>query len=160
MPQVRQTDRVAVRPVPSSAVASARFVAQREKDTKPELRLRRALHRRGLRYRLHRRPLPHLRRTVDIVFPAVKVAVDVRGCFWHVCPEHQSFPQSNADWWAAKLARNVERDQETEAALRSAGWAVLIVWEHEDPELAAQRVETCVRSRRAGAVPRHALTDG
>jgi DNA mismatch endonuclease (patch repair protein) len=141
-------------------MASARFAAQREKDTQPELLLRRALYRRGLRYRLHRRLLPHLHRAVDIVFPASKVAVDVRGCFWHACPEHRSFPQSNAAWWAAKLARNVERDEETETALRSAGWAVLVVWEHEDPELAAQRVETCVRSRKADVVPGPATTDG
>jgi DNA mismatch endonuclease, patch repair protein len=128
-------------------MTSARFAAQRERDTQPELLLRRALHRRGLRYRLHRRPLSHLRRTVDIVFPASKVAVDVRGCFWHVCPEHCSFPQSNAAWWAEKLTRNVERDRETETALQSAGWFVIVIWEHEDPELAAERVEASVRSR-------------
>lgn len=151
---VRQTDPVAARPLPSSKQASARFVAQREQDTQPELLLRSALHRRGLRYRLHRRPLTHLRRTVDIVFPALKVAVDVRGCFWHVCPEHCSFPRSNTAWWAAKLARNVERDRETEAELISAGWSMVIVWEHEDPEEAADRVEACVRSRRGGGLPR------
>jgi G:T-mismatch repair DNA endonuclease (very short patch repair protein) len=84
------------------------------------------------------------------MFPVAKVAVDVRGCFWHACPAHRSFPHSNAAWWAAKLARNVERDEETERELTAAGWAVVVVWEHEDPELAAERVEACVRSRRAG----------
>jgi DNA mismatch endonuclease (patch repair protein) len=155
---VRQTNPVAARPLPSSELASARFVAQREKDTQPELLLRSALHRRGLRYRLHRRPLSHIRRTVDIVFPGLKVAVDVRGCFWHVCPEHCSFPQSNSSWWATKLARNVERDEETESELLSAGWSVVVVWEHEDPELAADRVEACVRSCRDGGMPMRSET--
>lgn len=82
------------------------------------------------------------------MFPGPKVAVDVRGCFWHACPEHRSLPKANAAWWEAKLARNVERDRETEAALRAEGWCVVVVWEHEDPQLAAERVEACVRSRR------------
>jgi DNA mismatch endonuclease (patch repair protein) len=144
---MRQTTRVAAKPVPSSALASARFVAQREKDTQPELLLRSALHRRGLRFRVHRKILPHLRRTVDIVFPGPKVAVDVRGCFWHACPEHRSLPRSNAAWWEAKLARNVERDHETEAELRSAGWRVVVVWEHEDAQVAAERIEAFIRDR-------------
>jgi DNA mismatch endonuclease, patch repair protein len=155
MRRIRQTDNVVKGPLPSSAAATARFAAQREKDTQPELLLRSALHRRGLRYRLHRRPLPDLRRIVDIVFSAPKVAVDVRGCFWHLCPEHRSLPQSNAAWWGAKLARNAERDRETEAALRSAGWLVIVVWEHEDPEIAAERVEACVRARRADGLSGH-----
>ena len=123
-------------------------MAQREKDTKPEVQLRRALHRRGLRFRLHRKVLPQHRRTIDIVFPGPKVAVDVRGCFWHVCPEHRSFPQSNAQWWKAKLTRNVQRDDETVAELISAGWDVIVVWEHEDMDLVAERIEACVRSRK------------
>jgi DNA mismatch endonuclease (patch repair protein) len=135
-------------PKPSTAGVSARFRAQRERDTLPEVQLRRALYRRGFRYRLHQRPIHRFRRTVDIVFPREQVAVDVRGCFWHSCPEHRSAPRANDAWWAAKLARNVERDLETEAELRRHGWLVVIVWEHEDPEAAADRVARAVLVRR------------
>lgn len=143
----RRTTLVVAKPKPSSPSVSARFKAQREKDTRPELLVRRALHRRGLRYRLHRRPLEHLRRTVDIVFLTPKVAVDVRGCFWHSCPEHRSMPQSNASWWAEKLDRNVKRDCETVSELESAGWTVVVVWEHDDPEAVADQIAALVRGR-------------
>jgi DNA mismatch endonuclease, patch repair protein len=139
---------VTIGPTPSSATASARFRAQRERDTQPEMQLRRALHGRGFRYRLHQRPVDRFRRTVDIVFPRERVAVDVRGCFWHSCPEHGSTPQANDVWWAAKLARNVERDLETEVELQRHGWLVVVVWEHEDPDAAADRVARAVLGRR------------
>lgn len=116
--------------------------AQREKNTGPEVALRRELHRRGLRYRLHRQVLPDLRRELDIVFGPAKVAVDVRGCFWHACPEHATYPRTNSEWWKAKLERNVERDRETEERLAEAGWSVVVVWEHEDPESGADRVQS------------------
>jgi DNA mismatch endonuclease (patch repair protein) len=122
--------------------------AQRERDTKPELALRRVLFRRGLRYRVHRRAVPTVRRTLDCVFPSEKLAVEVRGCFWHACPQHATWPANNAEWWAEKLARNAERDADTEAQLRRAGWKLLVVWEHEDPERAASRVERSVNGRR------------
>lgn len=122
--------------------------AQREEDTRPEVALRRALFRRGLRYRTHRRPIPELRRKVDILFVRDRVAVEVRGCFWHVCPRHATWPQANATWWRAKLERNFERDVETARTLRSAGWKLVVVWEHEDPEKAAGRIERMIRRRR------------
>jgi DNA mismatch endonuclease (patch repair protein) len=121
---------------------------QARADTHPELALRQELHRRGLRYRLHRQVLPGLRRNLDIVFTSARVAVEVRGCFWHRCPLHQSAPKSNAEWWAGKLARNVERDRETALRLAEAGWLLVEVWEHEDPSEAARRVEAAVRIRR------------
>jgi len=114
---------------------------QASRDTTPELLLRCRLHAQGLRYRVHRRPLPELRRTADIVFSRARVAVFVDGCFWHGCPEHGTAPKTNADWWAAKLARNAERDTETDALLADAGWSVVRVWEHEEPEAAAARVQ-------------------
>lgn len=122
--------------------------AQRQRDTKPELALRSVVFRRGLRYRVHRRAVPTVRRTVDFVFPSEKVAVEVRGCFWHACPQHATWPATNAEWWAEKLARNAERDAETEAQLRRAGWKLVVVWEHEDPERAASRIERSVKARR------------
>jgi DNA mismatch endonuclease (patch repair protein) len=68
------------------------------------------------------------------------VAVFVDGCFWHRCPQHATLPASNADWWEAKLAANVERDRDTDQHLAEAGWRVVRVWEHEVPEKAADRV--------------------
>lgn len=120
---------------------------QRQADTLPETRLRQSLHRRGLRYRLHRRVLPNLNRNVDIVFPGSRVAVDVRGCFWHGCPEHGTSPRSNADWWRAKLETNRRRDSDTADRLNQEGWMLVVVWEHEDPEVAADTIEAAVRAR-------------
>ena len=119
----------------------------RRRDTKPELVLRRLLHSRGLRYRVDHPIVPGLRRRADIVFTRARVAVFVDGCYWHVCPEHGTEPQSNAGYWSAKLARNVERDRETDRLATEAGWTVLRVWEHEPAEEAADRVEVAVRRR-------------
>lgn len=123
----------------------------RSRDTKPELRLRSILHRRGLRYRVAARPIPGIRRTADVVFTRVRVAVFVDGCFWHGCPEHYRRPSSNVGYWDAKVQRNVARDREVEALLADAGWTVIRAWEHEDPAVVADRVEEMVKSRRAAA---------
>jgi DNA mismatch endonuclease, patch repair protein len=120
---------------------------QATRDTAPELRLRSALHALGLRYRVHVRPIPELRRTADIVFARARVAVFVDGCFWHSCPEHGTMPSSNEAWWAAKLSRNVTRDADTDSRLAAAGWLVVRVWEHEDPAAATSRVADTVRRR-------------
>lgn len=114
---------------------------QATRDTKPEVELRRELHARGRRYRIHVRPVAGLRRTVDIAFTRSRVAVFVDGCFWHRCPEHATFPQTNAEWWAAKLQRNVDRDLDTDVRLVDAGWKVVRIWEHESAVDAADRVE-------------------
>jgi DNA mismatch endonuclease, patch repair protein len=121
---------------------------QSVRDTAAELGLRRALHRAGFRYRLHRRPVPGVRREADLVFPRERVAVFIDGCFWHGCPEHKGMPRRNAVWWRAKITRNSERDAETDALLRSAGWHPVRVWEHEDPEDAAARIRLVVLHRR------------
>jgi DNA mismatch endonuclease, patch repair protein len=76
-----------------------------------------------------------------------KVAVYVDGCFWHRCPEHRTTPKANAEFWDRKLTRNQERDVETDRLLDEHGWAVVRIWEHEDPAEAADRVESLVRSR-------------
>ena len=99
----------------------------RSKDTKPELILRRALFRDGLRYRLHRRDLPG---TPDICIEKYKLIVDVRGCFWHGhedCRDGHT-PRKNTKFWEAKLKRNVERDHENAAKLKALGYSVFIVW--------------------------------
>lgn len=121
---------------------------QATRDTAPEVRLRGRLHALGLRYRVHARPLPDLRRTADIVFTRAKVAVFVDGCFWHSCPEHGTTPAANGAWWTAKLRKNVERDADTDRRLAAAGWLVVRVWEHEDPVAASSRVADLVQGRR------------
>jgi DNA mismatch endonuclease (patch repair protein) len=120
---------------------------QRRKDTAPERALRSALHRQGLRFRVHRRPDPTLRRQADIVFASAKVAVFVNGCFWHGCQEHATWPRANADWWRAKIEGNRRRDLETDDWLTHAGWLPIRVWEHDDMNSAAELVAAAVRSR-------------
>ncbi|WP_037175817.1 very short patch repair endonuclease [Rhodococcoides fascians] len=130
----------ASRPI-TDAKTSARLSKQKRRDTKPEVALRRALHRRGLRYFVDRAPLKGMRRRADLVFPRRKVAVYVDGCFWHSCPVHATKPRNNAQWWADKLAANVARDRDTDEKLLAEGWRVVRIWEHEDPAIAADRVE-------------------
>jgi DNA mismatch endonuclease (patch repair protein) len=117
------------------------------RDTAPELALRSALHRRGLRFRVDRVPIRGMRTRADLVFGPSRVAVYVDGCFWHSCPEHATKPKANAEFWERKLRRNRERDAATDELLRESGWAVVRVWEHEEPIEAADRVESLVRSR-------------
>jgi len=130
---------------------SLRMSRQRRRDTDAEMGLRRLLHARGLRYRVNR-PLPGMpRRRADLTFPSQRVVVFVDGCFWHGCPEHKSEPKNNAAWWAAKLRRNIERDCESDSHLSKLGWTVVRIWEHEDPEGAADRVESAVRAAYRGS---------
>jgi DNA mismatch endonuclease (patch repair protein) len=124
----------------TDAKTSARLSKQKRRDTKPEVALRRALHRRGLRYFVDRAPLKGMRRRADLVFPRRKVAVYVDGCFWHSCPVHATKPRNNAQWWADKLAANVARDRDTDEKLLAEGWRVVRIWEHENPAEAADRV--------------------
>jgi DNA mismatch endonuclease (patch repair protein) len=95
------------------------------------------------------RPVPAVRRRADLVFARAKVAVFVDGCFWHGCPTHMTWPVANAAWWREKIERNAARDRETDQLLTDAGWGVVRVWEHEDPEVAARRVMSIV-GRRTG----------
>lgn len=99
----------------------------RGKNTKPEMEVRRELWHRGYRYRISLK-LPG---RPDIVFPRERVAVFLDGCFWHRCPVHFQAPSQNANWWCAKITRNVERDREVNATLKREGWTVLRFWEHE-----------------------------
>jgi DNA mismatch endonuclease (patch repair protein) len=122
---------------------------QRQRDTQPEILLRRELHSRGLRFRISRRPVPAFRSEADIVFGPARISVYVDGCFWHGCPQHATWPVANAEWWRSKIELNRARDRKTDEVLKGAGWTVLRVWEHEDPVRAADRVEAAVRARRA-----------
>jgi DNA mismatch endonuclease (patch repair protein) len=123
---------------------------QARKDTAPEVALRRLLHAAGLRFRVGL-PVPGMpRRSIDIAFTRVKVAVFVDGCFWHSCPQHATKPAANDAWWARKLAGNVERDAATTAHLEAAGWRVIRVWEHEAPVEVAEELLRVVRSQPYG----------
>jgi DNA mismatch endonuclease (patch repair protein) len=122
--------------------------ANRSRDTKPELAVRRLLHARGLRYRVNYRPVKGLRRTADIVFTRQRVAVFIDGCYWHSCPEHGSQPAVNADYWTPKLQRNRERDEDTSTRLRAEGWTVLRFWEHDDVSAVAAQVSSAARAVR------------
>jgi DNA mismatch endonuclease (patch repair protein) len=128
------------------------MLSNRRRDTAPELRLRRLLHAHGYRYRVDFRAVTTLRTRIDIAFTRRRIAVYIDGCFWHGCPEHATQPKANSDYWQPKLARNVERDRETTAALTEAGWTVLRFWEHEDPIDVASAVEEVVCEAAAATV--------
>ena len=132
-------------PTRSSAVASATMRANRRRDTKPELRLRSALHRRGWRFRVDF-PIVTTGRKVrpDLVFPKRKVAVFVDGCFWHSCPAHGQRPKANAPYWEHKLNLNKDRDLADTRALLNDGWEVVRVWEHEPTDRAVTMVESAL----------------
>lgn len=138
------------RPSASSPAIEHRMKNQRRRDTKAELALRSELWRRGLRYRVDVKVVGR-RRRVDIAFTRAMVAVFVDGCFWHRCPDHASLPKANREWWKAKLDANERRDRDTDREMAAAGWLVIRVWEHEDPVIAANRVEAAVRARLLGS---------
>ncbi len=117
----------------------------RNRDTAPEVRLRRALWSTGMRYRLGR---TIERARPDLVFPGPRVAVFIDGCFWHGCPRHYSAPVSNADFWRRKVERNQERDSVTTLRLSEAGWSVLRFWEcsvEQDLTRVVVEIRTVVR---------------
>ena len=127
--------------------------ANRRADTKPELALRSALHRRGYRFRKdHRLDLDAGARVrPDIAFTARRVAVFVDGCFWHACPEHGRNPAVNEWYWAPKLRRTVERDRAADAALVAAGLAGY-------PDLGARAADRRGRGRHRRAGRRRVIT--
>jgi DNA mismatch endonuclease (patch repair protein) len=121
---------------------------QASRDTEQELAVRRLLHRSGLRYRVNT-PVPGIpRRSIDIAFGRLKIAVFLDGCFWHGCPQHATSPKANAEWWRSKLDRNMARDRETSQHLTEQGWTALRFWEHEQPDAVAARVIEAVQLRR------------
>jgi DNA mismatch endonuclease (patch repair protein) len=122
--------------------------ANKKKNSRPELSVRRALHARGFRYRIHY-PIKIEGRVTrpDIVFPRRQVAVFIDGCFWHGCPEHGTTPRSNTHYWIPKLARNRLRDESTTLRLEAAGWLVIRIWEHTDPDVAAQSIIDVLKER-------------
>jgi DNA mismatch endonuclease (patch repair protein) len=127
---------------PATSEATSRVMRRtRRAGTAPELAVRQALHRRGLRYLVDVAPPgTNRRRRVDVVLRGPRIALFVDGCFWHSCPEHGQLPKANREWWRVKLHGVVVRDRDTDVQLTSAGWLVVRVWEHEDPEAVADRI--------------------
>lgn len=115
----------------------------RGKDTGPELRVRQLAHALGFRFRLHRRDLPG---SPDLVFASRRKAIFVHGCYWHrhTGCRYAYSPKSNKEFWQAKFAANVARDQIATKVLRELGWQVLVIWECETRDAEA------LRSRLAG----------
>ena len=104
------------------------------KNTRPELAVRRALHRRGLRYRIHAKALPG---KPDISIKKYNLIVDVKGCFWHYhqgC-QFSSTPKTNTDYWMSKIQRNTERDTRNHILLQELGYRVYTIWECETKDM-------------------------
>jgi DNA mismatch endonuclease (patch repair protein) len=109
---------------------SAMMRAVRNKDTAPEMLVRQAAHRMGLRFRLHRKNLPG---RPDLAFKKWRTVIFVNGCFWHRhadCPRTTN-PQSNKDFWETKFADNMRRDRANYARLKTLGWRVIVLWQCE-----------------------------
>jgi DNA mismatch endonuclease (patch repair protein) len=131
--------------VVDQATRSRMMSGIRGKNTKPELSLRRALHRLGLRFRIHSAKLPG---KPDIVFPKFRAVVQVHGCFWH---RHRgcrfaTTPASRTDFWQTKFDATLERDKSTELALRSLGWRTAVVWECELKDLGEHAIAAALQS--------------
>ena len=118
------------------------------KNTLPEIAVRKAAHSAGLRFRLHRQDLPG---TPDIVFPKLKVAMFVHGCFWHRHPNCSKATPPSSAFWAEKFSKNVARDLRNKAGLRAEGWKVAIIWgcETRDPEKLQRLLLSRLRKRSA-----------
>ncbi len=113
-----------------------------QSNTRPEVRLRCALHALGYRYRVNYpvRVSNHVVRP-DVVFTKQRIAVFLDGCFWHACPDHGQIPKTNEELWAAKFERNAARDCEQTELLTAAGWKVIRIWEHESVPTAISKIE-------------------
>lgn len=119
----------------------------RSKHTSPEMRVRRAAHALGLRFRLHSNALPG---HPDLVFPKHRLALFVHGCFWHRHPEcpKSSMPKSRANYWIEKFNANVSRDAAAATALENLGWRVAVIWECETKGDLADRLSQIFKLRR------------
>src|SRR5258708_38977086 len=122
-----ERDRERLMDTVSPAVRSRIMASVGQKDTGAEVLLRTALHRMGLRYKLHDRSLPG---SPDLVFPRFKAVVFVHGCYWHTHGCYRStVPKSRSEFWTQKFSANRERDERNICRLIAGGWRVIVVWE-------------------------------
>ncbi len=126
-------------PLPVKEVTSRIMSANKGKNTKPEIVLRKALFKEGLRgYRINRVTLPG---SPDIIYTRKKIAIFVNGCFWHRCPYcYPPIPKTHVDFWSNKFTKNIERDKRKIYELKSMGYIVLVFWECEIKE----NIQNCV----------------
>lgn len=130
-------------------------------DTSLEVKFRKILWARDLRYRLGRKLLGK----PDLVFVSAKIAVFIDGCFWHACPMHGQKPKTNTGFWSEKLTKNILRDQKVNAGLIELGWTVVRFWEHElkdDTDRCVNELMKTIQDRiidGAQTSPRHPGTD-
>lgn len=135
----------------SESDRSRTMAAIRSTNTRPERKLRSALHTAGVRFRLGQVVTTENRKVrPDIVFRGARLVVFVDGCFWHGCPSHCRMPSSNTDYWDSKIERNRVRDRLTDDALQRDGWVTIRIWEHEDPDVGAACVARALKERRPG----------
>jgi DNA mismatch endonuclease, patch repair protein len=137
----------------SPAQRSKLMASVRSTNTRPELAVRRVLHRLGYRFRLHSNDLPG---KPDVILPKWRVAVLVHGCFWHHhrrCPK-ATLPKSHVLFWTRKLNDNRRRDRKVQRQLNNLGWRVCVVWECEvaDIETLAEALDQFIRQRPPGIV--------
>lgn len=125
---------------------SLRMARTLGRDNGLEKAVRSALHRKGIRFRLHY-PVPSRpRRTIDIALPVRRLAIFVDGCFWHGCPKHGTWPKRNSQFWRLKIEANIQRDRSTDTILLKSGWQVVRVWEHDNLEKAVSRIIQLIAS--------------
>lgn len=115
-------------PKASSLAVFKTMSGNRGKDTKMEVKVRKALWAAGYRYRKNNRKLYG---TPDISFPGLRVVVFLDSCYWHGCPLHFKLPKTNAEFWRQKIGRNIERDADVTRHYVEEGWIILRFWEHE-----------------------------
>lgn len=115
-------------PIPEKELTSKIMSSVKDKNTRPELALRKELWRNDIKgYRLHWKKVPG---RPDIAFPSKKLAIFVNGCFWHRCPYcTPNIPKSNSDFWTTKFIRNVERDENKINQLKAINWKSIVIWE-------------------------------
>jgi len=145
MPKRKEYIRDGRAPIPVKETTSEIMRSIKDRNTKPELILRKALWSSGIKgYRLHWKKAPG---RPDIAFPGKKVAVFVNGCFWHRCPHcNPPMPKSNTDFWITKFERNKERDQRKVEQLREVGWKSLTIWECQVKSNCIEHVEKIKKS--------------
>ena len=118
---------------------SERMKKQRIYDTKPESEIAKACFAKGLRYRKNVE-IPEVKTRGDLVFRKHNLVVFIDGCFWHGCPWHYKTPKTRSEWWDAKTEKNRTRDKRKTKQLRKLGWKVIRIWEHTEPEKAAEKI--------------------